>query len=147
MNRPDTEPQPTDFKTVRESVLKTCRSLADQGFLAGTDGNVAMRADDQHFCVTPSATDYYTMEPDDICVVRLEDLKQLAGERKPSVESGLHALVLRARPDCIVGIHTHQPIASAYTLLAKPLNVERTEHRQLLGSTVPCAGYAPSGIS
>ncbi len=135
------------FAAVRERVLETCRTLADQGFLAGTGGNVAVRADSEHFCVTPSGTDYYSMEPNDICVLRLADQRQIAGDHKPSVESGLHALVLKARPDCVASIHTHQPVASAYTLLARPLTVVRDTHRRLLGGTVPCAGYAPSGTS
>ncbi len=143
----NTTSQQTRFLAARESVLKSCRALADQGFLAGTGGNVALRADDQHFCVTPSATDYYSMASDDICVLRLSDPKQIVGERKPSVESGLHASILKARPDCTASIHTHQPIASAYTLLAKPLNVRQDTHRELLGSVIPCAGYAPSGTS
>lgn len=137
----------TEFSSVRESVLKTCRILADQGFLAGTGGNVAVRADEDHFCVTPSGTDYYTMEPADICVVRLSNQDLVTGERKPSVECGLHALVLKARPDCTASIHTHQPVASAYTLLGKPLKVLCDSHRSLLGDVVPCAGYAPSGTS
>lgn len=108
---------------------------------------MAIRADDHHFCVTPSATDYYTMNPDDVCVVRLDNSAQVSGERKPSVESGLHALVLNARPDCIASIHTHQPIASAYTLLSIPLEVRDSGHQEILGNQVPCAGYAPSGTS
>jgi len=55
--------------------------------------------------------------------------------------------VLHARPDCQVSIHTHQPIASAYTLLAKDLDVRSHRHRALLGARVPCVGYAFSGTS
>lgn len=139
--------QDSALQEIREQVLSTCRTLADRGFLAGTGGNVALRADDGHFCVTPSGTDYYTMVPEDICVLRLDDLQQVAGDRKPSVESGLHSLVLKARPDCMASIHTHQPVASACTLFGKPLQVISEAHRQLLGETVPCAGYAPSGTS
>ncbi len=135
------------FAETRQAVLDTCRTLADQGYLAGTGGNIALRADAMHFAVTPSATDYYRMSAADVCVLRLADLEQVAGESKPSVESGLHARVLRARPDCHASVHTHQPIASAYTLLARPLDVPTQELRDLLGDRVPCAGYAPSGTS
>jgi L-fuculose-phosphate aldolase len=135
------------FQAEREAICTTCRLLADKGFLAGTGGNMALRADHQHFCVTPSSIDYYKMTPDDVCVLRLNDSKQISGEQKPSVESGLHALVLKARPDCVASIHTHQPIASAYTLLSLPLKVRDAAHRKILGTTVPCAGYAPSGTS
>ena len=133
------------FQATRENVVKTCIELAERGFLAGTGGNVALRADGDHFAVTPSATDYYAMTAADVCVVRLSDKEQVEGDREASVESGLHAGVLLARPECGASVHTHQPIASAYTLLAQPLEVQDGAHRTLLGGTVPCVGYAPSG--
>lgn len=133
------------FQSVREDVLKTCIALAERGFLAGTGGNVALRADEKHLAVTPSATDYYAMTAVDICVVRLSDVKQVDGKNKASVESGLHAGVLLARPECDASIHTHQPVASAYTLLSRPLEVRERAHQSLLGHRVPCIGYAPSG--
>ena len=92
------------FQATRESVVKTCIELADRGYLAATGGNVALRADQDHFAITPSA-----------------------------------------RPDCGACIHTHQPIASAYTLLAKPLEVRDRACEALLGRSIPCVGYAPSG--
>lgn len=133
------------FKETRDEVVRTCIELADKGYLAGTGGNVALRADDDHFAVTPSATDYYAMSAADVCIVRLSDKEQVEGERQASVEAGLHAGVLLARPESWASIHTHQPIASAYTLLARPLEVQDVRHRMLLGRRVPCVGYAPSG--
>jgi len=136
-----------NFSDICREVIETCRTLADRGFLAGTGGNIALRADADHFAVTPSATDYYEMTAGDVCVLRLADLGQVAGELSPSVESGLHARMLRARPDCHASVHTHQPIASAYTVFAKPLIVQSAEHQRLLGKRIPCSGYAPSGTS
>ena len=133
------------FEATREEVRATCLALADRGYLAGTGGNVALRADADHFAVTPSATDYYAMTAADVCIVRLSDKEQVDGEREASVEAGLHAGVLLARPDCGASVHTHQPIASAYTLLAKPLRVRDSAHQRVLGNTIPCVGYAPSG--
>jgi len=127
------------------AVLEACRTLVDRGFLAGTGGNVALRVDDELFAVTPSATDYLAMSPDDICVLRLRDLSRVAGDRTPSVESGLHARLLLSRPGCRASVHTHQPLASAFTLLSRPLPVADRAHRELLGHEIPCSGYAPSG--
>ena len=135
------------FDRVRQEVVSTCRWLADKGYLAGTGGNVACRTDDEHFAITPSATDYYAMTPEDICVVRLDNLRQVAGDRRPSVELRLHANVLRARWDCDASIHTHQPVASAYTLLGRALDVKDPSHRALLGPKAVLVRYAPSGTS
>lgn len=135
------------LSVAREQVLATCLELADLGYLAGTGGNVALRIDADRFAVTPSATDYYAMTPADVCVVRLADGAQVDGALQASVESGLHAEVLRRRSDCSASVHTHQPIASAYTLLSRPLPVRDYDRRQLLGPDVACVGYAPSGTA
>ena len=133
------------FQDARETVVESCIELADRGYLAGTGGNMALRAGPDHLLVTPSAIDYYTMGAADICVLRLADREQIEGNHAASVEAGLHANVLEARPDCRASIHTHQPIASAYTLLAAPLEVRDDGHAAALGRTVPCVSYAPSG--
>lgn len=131
----------------REAVVRTAVQLADQGYLAGVGGNLALRIDAERFAVTPSASDYYAMSAEDICVLRLDDLKQLSGTGKPSVESGLHARMFKARPDCRASVHTHQPVASAFTLLDRPLPISDEQARQLIGGDVPVCAYAPSGTS
>jgi len=133
------------FEQARADLVDTCVAMADAGFLAGTGGNLALRVDPEHFLVTPSATDYYAMGAEDICVMRLANTGQVEGDRMASVESGLHTRVFRARPDCAVSVHTHQPIASAYTLLDRPLEIHKQDARRLLGNAVPCVAYAPSG--
>lgn len=129
----------------RETVVRTAIAMADQGFLAGIGGNMALRIDDQLFAVTPSASDYYSMTPDDICVLRLDTLEQLSGNGKPSIESGLHARMFKARPDCRASLHTHQPVASAFTLLNRALPISGAQARQLIGEQAPMCAYAPSG--
>jgi L-fuculose-phosphate aldolase len=134
-----------NFDQVRREVIATCLELADKGYLAGTGGNVACRIDRDHFAITPSASDYYSMSPDDICVLRLSDLAQVEGSRRPSVEHKLHAHVLRGRQDCRASIHTHQPIASAYTLLGRDLEIQDPALQSMLGRNAMCLRYAPSG--
>ncbi|MDG5975551.1 class II aldolase/adducin family protein [Hydrogenophaga taeniospiralis CCUG 15921] len=130
---------------IRQTVVELCVELSHRGHFSGTGGNIALRIDATHIAVTPSATDYLTMTPADVCVLRLADLKQVEGERSPSVESGLHARVLRARPDVQASIHTHQPVASACALLGRALEVPPSPLQQLLGRRIPVVGYAPSG--
>ena len=129
----------------RQAVVDLCVTLSRRGHLAGTGGNVALRLGGGRFAVTPSATDYLAMAASDICVLRLADLARLEGDRAPSVESSLHARVLRARPDVHCSIHTHQPVASACALLGEALAVPAGPWRRTLGEQVPVVGYAPSG--
>jgi L-fuculose-phosphate aldolase len=133
--------------TARQTVVDLCVELSLRGYLAGTGGNIALRIDAERIAVTPSATDYLTMTAADVCVLRLADLAPLEGTKPPSVETGLHARVLRARPDAQCSIHTHQPIASACALLGQALDVPDGPWRQSLGRSVPVVGYAPSGTA
>jgi L-fuculose-phosphate aldolase len=135
------------FQGMRQQVVEMSVMLADHGYFAATGGNLALKVDDEHIVVTPSATDYYQMTVADVCVLRLRDLAKVDGERKPSVETGMHAKVLRMRSDCRASIHTHQPVASACSLLGQPLPVPHAEDRALLGSEARAVGYAPSGTS
>ena len=132
---------------VRCEVVAVCLELADKGYLAGTGGNVACRIDEKCFAITPSATDYYAMRPEDICVLRLDNLEHVAGDLQPSIEKKLHAHVLQVRQDCRASIHTHQPIASAYTLLGQALEIHDPLHQAVLGRKASFVGYAPSGTS
>ena len=131
--------------TIRQTVVDLCVELSRRGHFSGTGGNIALRVDADHIAVTPSATDYLTMTPADVCVLRLADLAQVEGDGVPSVETGLHARVLRARPDAQASIHTHQPVASACALLGRALEVPPGAPQRSLGVQVPMIGYAPSG--
>jgi len=133
--------------TIRQTVVDLCVELSRRGHFSGTGGNIALRVDADHIAVTPSATDYLTMTPADVCVLRLADLAQIEGDGVPSVETGLHARVLRARPDVQASIHTHQPVASACALLGLALEVPPGALQRSLGARVPMVGYAPSGSS
>lgn len=135
------------FQDMRQQVVEMSVMLADRGYFAATGGNLALKADDEHIVVTPSATDYYQMTAADVCVLRLRDLVKVDGDRKPSVETGMHAKLLRIRTDCRASIHTHQPIASACTLLGQPLPVQHADDRALLGGEARVVGYAPSGTA
>lgn len=128
----------------RQTVVDLCLELSRRGYFAGTGGNIALRVDAEHMAVTPSAMDYHVMNAADVCVLRLADLARIEGDRTPSVESGLHARVLRVRPDAGCSIHTHQPVASACALLGQALEVP-AELQHSLGPRVPVVGYAPSG--
>lgn len=146
----------------RRHVVDLCLRLSERGYFAGTGGNLMLRIDDERVAVTPSATDYLVMRPEDVCVLRLSDLAVVddasttastdasidarSSARKPSVETGLHARVLRARPDVGCSIHTHQPLASACALIGQPLVVPEAL-RRWLGAEVPVVGYAPSGTA
>ncbi|MBV8660180.1 MAG: class II aldolase/adducin family protein [Burkholderiales bacterium] len=133
------------YTAYQQRVVDACRQLADEGYLAGTGGNIALRVDADHFAVTPSAKDYYALRAEDICILSLATLQQVEGDLKPSVESGLHACLLRAKPGMAASVHTHQPRASAVALLNVDIPLIYPADRAALGDKVAIVPYAPSG--
>jgi L-fuculose-phosphate aldolase len=138
---------PSPHASARREVKDACVRLADRGLLAATGGNVSLRAAPGLFAVTPSGLDYYAMSPDDVCVLRIDTLEVVFGRLRPSVESGLHAAVLRSRPDAAAVVHTHQPLVSAVALLHREVPVVDETARRVLGETIEPVGYAPSGTA
>jgi L-fuculose-phosphate aldolase len=133
------------YMAERQDVADMCRRMADNGYFAGTGGNIAFRLDDNLFAVTPSATDYRTVRAEDVAILRLDTLEQVEGEKAPSVEKGLHARMLRMHKARRASLHTHQPIASAVTLLHEPLPWPAGSDLSELGSHVALVPYRPSG--
>ncbi|NMC47780.1 MAG: class II aldolase/adducin family protein [Chloroflexi bacterium] len=133
------------YQVQKQSVVDICRTLLQKGYLKATEGNVSIRVPDENaFAITPSSYDYALMQCDDICVLDV-DLAPLAGGRKPSIESAMHAAVYHARPDVQVIIHTHQPYASALGIMHKPIPALFDEQVRFLGRSVEIIPYAPSG--
>jgi L-fuculose-phosphate aldolase len=137
----------------RQAVADMCRRMAAEGFFSGTGGNIGLRLADTHFAVTPSATEYAEVRADDVAVLRLDTLEKVEGDRKPSVEKGLHAAMLRAYPERRASLHTHQPLASAVALLHVDLPWPPRDIPKgfpggdpaALGARVALVPYRPSG--
>ena len=133
------------FNAQKQLVIDACLKLSNAGYLAGTGGNLALRLTDELFAVTPSGADYFALGPDDICVLRLNNLEQLEGNLKPSVESAMHAAMLCFKKGMQASVHTHQPMASAIALLNIDLPVLGRDNQIALGDKVAIVPYAPSG--
>ncbi|XDD47935.1 class II aldolase/adducin family protein [Leptospira sp. WS39.C2] len=135
------------IKSIQKEMITACIQLADIGFLAGIGGNLAVRVDETYMVVTPSASDYYSMKPEDLCVLRIDNLQMVEGTKQPTTESGIHASFFTKRPDIQVSLHTHQPFASAITLLGKDITLESKEIKEKIGTKLVMVSYAPSGTS
>ncbi len=133
------------FLAERQEIVDMCRRLSDNGYLAGTGGNIGVRVGDNLIAVTPSATDYYTMAAEDIVLLALDTLDLVDGEKTPTVEKVLHAHMLRTFPHRRASVHTHQPIASAVALLHEVLPWPDGVDLDLFGSHVGMIPYRPSG--
>ncbi|MGE5675877.1 MAG: class II aldolase/adducin family protein, partial [Mycobacterium leprae] len=133
------------YAEYRRAVCNTARRMQTDGLVKLTSGNVSCRIPGTDlFAITPSGMDYESLEPADVCVLDLSG-KVVAGSRRPSSETPMHALTYRRRPDVGGVVHTHSIYASAFACLGREMPVISTELAMLVGGTIPCAPYARSG--
>lgn len=133
------------YQTAKIQVVEAAQALTCKGYLSATGGNLSVRIPGRDaFAITPSNYDYMKMIPEDICVLKM-DLSVIEGERKPSVESGMHAGIYQARADVHAVVHTHQVYPSTLAIINKPIPALYDEQARFLGRSVEIIPYAPSG--
>lgn len=81
-----------------------------------TCGNLAIRMPSGEILVTPTGMAYDKMVEDDVLVCDL-DGKIIEGTRKPSSDTPAILYIFKNRPDVNGVIHTHQPYATAISLI------------------------------
>ena len=133
------------FELQKLQIVETAQSLVKKGYLMATGGNVSARIFGQDtFAITPSNYEYFKMTAEDICVLGFP-LNKIEGQRKPSVESAMHAAIYQVRPDVNAIVHTHQAYVSALSLIQAPIPALFDEQARFLGRSVDIIPYAPSG--
>src|SRR5208283_227234 len=99
------------YDTNKKNVLEASIWLLEHGYFGsqrGTGGNVSVRNDDENsMVITPSSAKYQDLSSDDMCVVGF-DLSIIEGKENlaPSVESGMHSIIYKTRPDVNAIVHT-----------------------------------------
>ena len=94
--------------------------------------------------LTPSAMQYDTITVDDVVVADL-DGKIVQGTRKPTIETGMHLAVYRARKDVNAVIHTHPTYSMVYSCQGKDIPLFMDEAAQIMGDTCHTTPYALPG--
>lgn len=126
----------------RMRVAAVACELVTTRLVVNTSGNVSVRIGDC-IAITPSAREYRSLEPADICLVDMSgdiiDARWL-----PSSELALHLALYNANSECQAIVHTHSVHATAVSMLVDALPAI---HYQMadLGGAVPVAPYATFG--
>ncbi|MBN2224478.1 MAG: class II aldolase/adducin family protein [Deltaproteobacteria bacterium] len=136
------------YDTYRQAVLEASLWLSQHGFfgsIRGTGGNVSVRIEaGSLMAVTPSSIKYHELVTEDICIVDLNG-DVVEAKRAPSVETGMHAVIYRSRPDVNAVVHTHQIFGSVFALVNHPIPALFDEVSFTLGPTVEIVPYGLSG--
>ena len=124
----------------RKLIVESGLRMANSGLTVETWGNISARDPETGLVyLTPSAMQYDTITVDDVVVAEL-DGKIVQGTRKPTIETGMHLAVYRARKDVNAVIHTHPTYSMVYSCQGKDIPLFMDEAAQIMGDTchTPC---------
>ncbi len=125
----------------REQVAEAARTLAQQGLVLGTSGNLSARRGDR-VAVSPTGAVLAELRAEQVSVVDL-DGRLVHGDLEPTSELGLH-LGVYGRFDTGAVVHTHSPVATALSCVLD--EVPAVHYAMLaLGGPVRVAPYATFG--
>nr|WP_280514480.1 class II aldolase/adducin family protein [Chthonobacter albigriseus] len=130
--------------TIRRAIVDACREMNRSGLNQGTAGNISVRRGEA-MLITPSATPYEAMQPDDIAVMPFEAYGVWTGPLAPSTEWRMHLDVMLARPDVKAIVHAHPVHATALAMCRKPIPAAHYMVAAFGGTDVRCSRYATYG--
>ncbi|WP_110953560.1 class II aldolase/adducin family protein [Anaerosinus massiliensis] len=108
------------FEKEKQKMIETGIKIDRYGLIALSGGNVSWRMTTGEILVTPSGMIYEDLVKEDILVVNIDGMI-LEGTRKPSVDTVALRYIYKHMPNVNAIIHTHQPYATAVSLIADEL--------------------------
>jgi L-fuculose-phosphate aldolase len=128
----------------RKAVARIMRRLYKQGLTTSSGGNVSMKDDEGNIFITASQTDKSCLKWKEIIVFDKAG-KNLTPELKPSMESGMHIEIYKARSEIRAIVHSHPIYASTFAVSGfKPESSLTGEARYVLGK-IAMTGYKLMG--
>jgi L-fuculose-phosphate aldolase len=105
----------TDEGKMRHEITEIGKRLYYKGFVAGNDGNISCRVNDNEILITPTGVSKGYMAEDDMIKVDLEG-NVVSGHLKPTSEMKMHLAAYRSRNDVFAVVHAHPPKATAFAV-------------------------------
>lgn len=132
------------FVETKKEIIKAGMKLDRYGLIALSGGNVSVRMPSGEILVTPSGMIYEEMDPDDVLVMDIKG-NIIEGTRKPSSDTDAILYIFEKRPDLNAVIHTHQPYATAISLIQDEFQVNLTTLGNAAGGSVKVTPFSSAG--
>ena len=128
----------------RQDIVRVCRRLYERGLIAGGEGNVSARLDDDTFLITPAGASKIDVLESDLVIVDASG-KLVAGSGRASSELGMHLRIYERRNDVHAVVHAHPPFATAFAVAGQDLMAPVLPEILVLIGGVPLVPYATPG--
>lgn len=136
----------TNIDNIRHEMALIMRSIAEQGLIRSSDGNMSCRIDKNRFLMTPSGVYKLWMKPEDLILIDSNGtvIEGLPGMR-PTSEWCMHLEAFHQRPDISTVLHAHPPYATALTIAGIPFPVDLIPEVLVALGDIPTAEYGTPG--
>ncbi len=135
------------LENLREQVVAVGLEALARGIVHGTAGNMSVRDPETGLiAISPSGIPYPRVTTADVVLVN-EEGEIVEGNRKPSSETPLHTMIMRARPDIGAIVHTHSHYSTVVSCIRPCLPPILTESCLVAGGRVPVTRYGLTGTS
>ena len=125
-------------------IIRYARLLYSKTLIAGADGNLSIRLDDERILVTASGVHKGIMGHEGLIVVDKEG-KQRAGTGQASTEVPMHLAIYNKVQDAMAIIHAHAPWTTAASLKRDYLDLSILAEGRILFPQVKVVPFLPPG--
>lgn len=110
------------FETEKAQLIEYGIKVFKSGLVHGTGGNLSLRVGEAGdlYLMTPSGIDYDFIKTENIVLMNMEG-EIIEGDKKPSIEHGMHREIFKQRKDVNAIVHTHSLYATALSITKQPL--------------------------
>jgi L-fuculose-phosphate aldolase len=145
---------PWDEWKHREQMCEIGQRLYNLFFIAGNDGNISVRLNENEIVITPSGVSKGMMKPEDMIKIAPDgSVLSVHKNYRPSSEHRMHLVIYQHRPDVRGVVHAHPPTATGFAVagigLDKPFLPEavvRTGPTPLVPYAIPGSDELPASI-
>lgn len=132
------------FTEQKKELIAGGIKLDRYGLIALSGGNLSSRMPTGEILVTPSGMIYEDMDADDVLVMDREGTI-IEGSRKASSDTEAILYIFQKRPDINGTVHTHQPYATAISLIQDEFQVNLTTLGNAAQGAVKVSPYSSPG--
>lgn len=129
---------------LRAQLVRFGRLCWERSLLVAMDGNLSVRLGPDTFLCTRAGCHKGFLEDDDLVVIDGKGNK-LRGKGQPTSEMAMHLACYEERPDVHAVIHTHPPLAIAFTIAGVSMARCVLPEVVLTLGAIPTAEYATTG--
>lgn len=137
----------TDAETMNTLLVQVGKQMHLQQLIAGTEGNISIRTDDERIIMTRSGAALGRLTPPDLVAIDLHGRpRQPQAGIAPSSEWPMHCALYLHDSRIRAIVHAHPRHATGFALSGQSLPVNTlTEVPVVLGSDIPLIPYATPG--